>query len=133
MIWKNLKKKMNRFPFAADKTVCNNKDFLKRSSTSRKFNVNRQSEHFFNKRVPSPRIASALYCNEREISPKRDITCKIVLLQQAFAKRLVNADRCALFMVDSKTEELYANLFDEGDEDGSGYKFRNGAEIRYVV
>ncbi len=52
-------------------------------------------------------------------------------LQQAFAKRLVNADRCALFMLDSKSEELYANLFDEGDEDGSGYKFRNGAEIRW--
>ena len=49
---------------------------------------------------------------------------------QAFAKRLVNADRCALFMLDSKTAELYANLFDEGDEDGSGYKFRNGVEIR---
>ena len=50
---------------------------------------------------------------------------------QAFAKSLVNADRCALFMVDSKSNELYANLFDDGDEDGSGYKFRNGAEIRY--
>lgn len=50
---------------------------------------------------------------------------------QAFAKRLVNADRCALFMVDAKSNELYANLFDEGDEDGLGYKFRNGAEIRY--
>ena len=33
-------------------------------------------------------------------------------------------------MLDSKTEELYANLLDEGDEDGSGYKFRNGVEIR---
>ena len=55
----------------------------------------------------------------------------MLLLRQAFAKRLVNADRCALFMLDSKSEELYANLFDEGDEDGSGYKFRNGAEIRW--
>lgn len=54
----------------------------------------------------------------------------LILFQQAFAKRLVNADRCALFMLDSKTEELYANLFDEGDEDSSGYKFRNGTEIR---
>lgn len=54
----------------------------------------------------------------------------MLLLRQAFAKRLVNADRCALFMLDSKSEELYANLFDEGDEDGSGYTFRNGAEIR---
>ena len=44
----------------------------------------------------------------------------------------MNADRCALFMVDSKSNELYANLFDDGDEDGSGYKFRNGVEIRCV-
>lgn len=54
----------------------------------------------------------------------------LLFQQQAFAKRLVNADRCALFMVDSKSDELYANLFDDGDEDGSGYKFRNGLEIR---
>ena len=33
-------------------------------------------------------------------------------------------------MLDSKTEELYANLFDEGDEDGSEYRFRSGVEIR---
>ncbi|KAK3748923.1 hypothetical protein QZH41_019879, partial [Actinostola sp. cb2023] len=51
----------------------------------------------------------------------------------AFAKRLVNADRCALFMLDTKTNELFANLFDEGDEDGTGYKFRNGREIRFAV
>lgn len=49
---------------------------------------------------------------------------------QAFAKRLVSADRCSLFMFDLKTSELYANLFDEGDEDGSGFKFRSGREIR---
>lgn len=53
-----------------------------------------------------------------------------LFLLQAFAKRLVNADRCALFMVDLKSDELYANLFDEGDEDGSGFRFRNGVEIR---
>ena len=34
-------------------------------------------------------------------------------------------------MVDLKSDELYANLFDEGDEDGSGFKFRNGVEIRW--
>lgn len=51
----------------------------------------------------------------------------------AFAKRLVNADRCALFMVDLKSDELYANLFDEGDEDGSGFRFRNGVEIRFPI
>ena len=34
-------------------------------------------------------------------------------------------------MVDLKSDELYANLFDEGDEDGSGFKFRNGEEIRW--
>lgn len=51
----------------------------------------------------------------------------------AFAKRLVNADRCALFMVDSRSDELYANLFDEGDEDGTGFKFRSGVEIRFPI
>ena len=34
--------------------------------------------------------------------------------QQMFAKSLVCADRCALFLLDAKTEELYADLFDEG-------------------
>jgi len=33
-------------------------------------------------------------------------------------------------MVDSRSDELYANLFDEGDEDGTGFKFRSGVEIR---
>lgn len=51
----------------------------------------------------------------------------------AFAKRLVSADRCALFMLDTRTSELYANLFDEGDEDSSGFKFRNGTEIRFPI
>ncbi|XP_031568532.1 probable 3',5'-cyclic phosphodiesterase pde-5 isoform X2 [Actinia tenebrosa] len=49
----------------------------------------------------------------------------------AFAKKLVNADRCSLFLLDTKTNELYANLFDEGDEDGTGFKFKNGLEIRF--
>lgn len=33
-----------------------------------------------------------------------------------FAQRLVNADRASLFLVDSKTKELYATVFDVGGE-----------------
>ncbi|EDO32086.1 predicted protein, partial [Nematostella vectensis] len=44
----------------------------------------------------------------------------------AFAKKLVNADRCSLFLLDQASEELFANLFDDGNEDGS---FRCGNEI----
>jgi cAMP and cAMP-inhibited cGMP 3',5'-cyclic phosphodiesterase 10 len=31
-----------------------------------------------------------------------------------FAQRLVDADRASLFLVDSKTKELYARIFDMG-------------------
>ncbi|XP_048577494.1 cAMP and cAMP-inhibited cGMP 3',5'-cyclic phosphodiesterase 10A isoform X2 [Nematostella vectensis] len=48
----------------------------------------------------------------------------------AFAKKLVNADRCSLFLLDQASEELFANLFDDGNEDGS---FRCGNEIRFPV
>jgi cAMP and cAMP-inhibited cGMP 3',5'-cyclic phosphodiesterase 10 len=33
-----------------------------------------------------------------------------------FAQKLVDADRASLFLVDSKTNELYARLFDTGIE-----------------
>ena len=45
----------------------------------------------------------------------------------------MNADRCSLFLVDSKTNELYANLFDEGEDENREYRFRNGKEIRYAA
>lgn len=35
---------------------------------------------------------------------------------QNFAKKLVNADRTALFLVDNRSRELYARVFDMGEE-----------------
>jgi cAMP and cAMP-inhibited cGMP 3',5'-cyclic phosphodiesterase 10 len=35
----------------------------------------------------------------------------------SYAKKLVNADRASLFMVDSRTQELYARIFDIGREE----------------
>lgn len=53
-------------------------------------------------------------------------------LGQTYAKRLVDADRCAMFLTDEKSNELHADLFDEGklDENGCGI-FSKGKEIRY--
>ena len=51
-----------------------------------------------------------------------------------FAQRLVDADRASLFLVDAKTNQLYARIFDiKGNDKESG---ENGAkdiakEIRY--
>ena len=36
---------------------------------------------------------------------------------QLFAKNLVDADRCALFLVDEVKKEIYADMFDEGKEE----------------
>lgn len=50
---------------------------------------------------------------------------------QTYAKKLVDADRCAMFLSDKKNEELYADLFDEGMADGNGRNvFTKGKEIR---
>lgn len=49
-----------------------------------------------------------------------------------YAKRLVDADRCAMFLTDEDTKELHADLFDEGKQDESGCDiFSKGKEIRY--
>lgn len=69
----------------------------------------------------------------RSIFDEVDTMDVVIEKIMAFAKRLVSADRCSLFMFDLKTSELYANLFDEGDEDGSGFKFRSGREIRFPI
>lgn len=42
-----------------------------------------------------------------------------------FAQRLVDADRASLFLVDSKTKELYARIFDMG----SGHEKAASSEI----
>ena len=39
-----------------------------------------------------------------------------MFFSQNFAKKLVNADRTALFLVDQRTRELYARVFDMGEE-----------------
>ena len=39
---------------------------------------------------------------------------KILVSIQNFAQKLVNADRASLFLLDSKTKELYARIFDVG-------------------
>ncbi|XP_041461752.1 cAMP and cAMP-inhibited cGMP 3',5'-cyclic phosphodiesterase 10A-like [Lytechinus variegatus] len=50
-----------------------------------------------------------------------------------FAKSLVSADRCALFLVDNKAEELYADLFDDGiDKDGKPV-FVKRSQIRFPI
>eukprot|EP00057_Strongylocentrotus_purpuratus_P014304 XP_011668778.1 PREDICTED: cAMP and cAMP-inhibited cGMP 3',5'-cyclic phosphodiesterase 10A-like [Strongylocentrotus purpuratus] len=50
-----------------------------------------------------------------------------------FAKSLVSADRCALFLVDTETEELYADQFDDGlDRDGKPV-FVKKSQIRFPL
>ena len=41
----------------------------------------------------------------------------VMLKIMSYAKKLVNADRASLFMVDSRTGELYARIFDIGREE----------------
>lgn len=41
----------------------------------------------------------------------------VMLKIMSYAKKLVNADRASLFMVDSRTRELYARIFDIGKEE----------------
>ena len=41
----------------------------------------------------------------------------VMLKIMSYAKKLVDADRASLFMVDSRTNELYARIFDIGREE----------------
>lgn len=55
---------------------------------------------------------------------------------QNHAQRLVNADRASLFLVDSRTHELYARIFDIGTEDvssGESTKPNVAKEIRFPI
>ena len=60
----------------------------------------------------------------RHVTPltlKRVIVTSFFLWRvQGYAKRLVNADRTSLFLVDNRTKELYARVFDTGDDDVTG-------------
>ena len=55
-----------------------------------------------------------------------------------FAQKLVSADRASLFLVDSKTNQLYARIFDVSDQGKTnGGEKRDGIdisrEIRYCT
>ncbi|XP_060128786.1 cAMP and cAMP-inhibited cGMP 3',5'-cyclic phosphodiesterase 10A isoform X1 [Zootoca vivipara] len=50
-----------------------------------------------------------------------------------YAKNLVNADRCALFQVDQKNNELYSDLFDIGEEHEGKPVFKKTKEIRFSI
>ena len=39
----------------------------------------------------------------------------LLFIKQNFAKKLVSADRTALFLVENRTKELYARVFDMGE------------------
>ena len=48
-----------------------------------------------------------------------------------FTQNLVDADRASLFLVDNTTNELYARIFDMGDDMASSEKVVN--EIRFPI
>ena len=54
---------------------------------------------------------------------------------QNFAQSLVNADRASLFLVDQKTQELYARIFDVGTGEEEHAKIREDGkkEIRFPM
>ncbi|GLD68532.1 cAMP and cAMP-inhibited cGMP 3',5'-cyclic phosphodiesterase 10A isoform X1, partial [Lates japonicus] len=58
------------------------------------------------------------------------ILCEHIMI---YAKNLVNADRCALFQVDHNNKELYADLFDIGEEKEGKPVFRKTKEIRFSI
>ena len=45
------------------------------------------------------------------------LTEAVLVLLQNYAKKLVNADRASLFLLDTNTNELYARIFDTGPVD----------------
>lgn len=52
-----------------------------------------------------------------------------------FAQHLVQADRASLFLLDSKTNELYARIFDYGctvSEEGQSLSGRDVRQVRNV-
>lgn len=50
-----------------------------------------------------------------------------------FAQKLVDADRASLFLVDHKSNELYARIFDMGDGVGDGQTPAAAKEIRFPL
>lgn len=57
----------------------------------------------------------------------------VIAKVMTFAQKLVDADRASLFLVDHKTDELYARIFDMGDGVGDGLTPVNAEEIRFPI
>ena len=51
------------------------------------------------------------------LSPRPRAVAAAPLPWQNFAKTLVNADRASLFMLDARSKELFARIFDTGADD----------------
>lgn len=63
-----------------------------------------------------------------------EINCIDSVVQKimTFTKKLVNADRISMFLVDEEKNELYADYFDEGEKDEAGNVILNKkAQIRF--
>ena len=55
----------------------------------------------------------------------------LIIKIMSFAQKLVNADRASLFLVDPKSNQLYARLFDVTEK--SKYNFHDiSKEVRYI-
>ncbi|EDV24450.1 uncharacterized protein TRIADDRAFT_25862, partial [Trichoplax adhaerens] len=61
---------------------------------------------------------------------KRNTLLEIIMVS---AKKLLNADRCALFLVDNENQELYADLFDESEPFGDIKIVPKEKDIRFSV
>ncbi|XP_071964651.1 probable 3',5'-cyclic phosphodiesterase pde-5 isoform X3 [Antedon mediterranea] len=57
----------------------------------------------------------------------------VIMKIMNFAQRLVSADRASLFLVDNKSKELYARIFDVGDGQGSQVVTKDHKEIRFPI
>ena len=57
----------------------------------------------------------------------------VIAKVMTFAQKLVDADRASLFLVDHKSDELYARIFDMGDGVGEGRTPSSTQEIRFPI
>ncbi|XP_059351939.1 probable 3',5'-cyclic phosphodiesterase pde-5 isoform X2 [Daphnia carinata] len=57
----------------------------------------------------------------------------VIAKVMTFAQKLVDADRASLFLVDHKSDELYARIFDMGDGVGDGQTPPAAKEIRFPL
>lgn len=57
----------------------------------------------------------------------------VIAKVMTFAQKLVDADRASLFLVDHKSDELYARIFDMGEGVGEGHTSSSAQEIRFPI